>query len=96
MCGHRKHHGSCCCECNCECCTCDGHHCDCDSECCCEEEHDHGSCCEGGAHHGAGRHFRRRFETRAERIAKLEAYLRDLQAEAQAVEEQIAELKGVG
>jgi hypothetical protein len=42
------------------------------------------------------RHFRRRFHTREERVARLEEYLRDLKAEAKAVEEQIAELKTVG
>jgi len=37
--------------------------------------------------------FRRRFPTREERIAWLEQYLKELQAEAKAVEERIAELK---
>jgi hypothetical protein len=40
--------------------------------------------------------FGRRFPTRDERIARLEEYLKDLQAEAKAVEEHIAELKAVG
>ncbi|MBC7234813.1 MAG: DUF5320 domain-containing protein [Chloroflexi bacterium] len=40
------------------------------------------------------RAFRRHFATKEERIAWLEAYLADLRAEAQAVEERIAELKG--
>jgi len=39
--------------------------------------------------------FGRRFPTREERIAWLEEYLKELQAEAKAVEERIAELKAV-
>jgi len=46
------------------------------------------TCCCGGQ-------FQRRFQTRAEQVAVLEAYLHDVQAEAQAVEERIAELKAV-
>jgi hypothetical protein len=42
---------------------------------------------------GSGFTFRRRFPTREERIAWLEQYLKDLQAEAKAVEERIAELR---
>jgi hypothetical protein len=42
-----------------------------------------------------GRSFRRRFATRDERIAHLETYLGELQAEAQAVEERIAELQAI-
>jgi hypothetical protein len=38
--------------------------------------------------------FRRRFRTREEQIGELEEYLRELQAEAKAVEERIAELRG--
>lgn len=37
--------------------------------------------------------FRRHFATREERMAWLERYLQDLKAEAQAVEERIAEMK---
>ncbi|MCS7260077.1 MAG: hypothetical protein NZ765_04755 [Anaerolineae bacterium] len=37
--------------------------------------------------------FRRRYRTRAERIADLEAYLADLRAEVQAVEEHLNELR---
>jgi hypothetical protein len=47
-------------------------------------------CGEGG--HGPT--FRRRFQTREEKIARLEAYLKDLLAEAKAVEERLAELRG--
>jgi hypothetical protein len=40
--------------------------------------------------------FHRRFPTREERIAWLEEYLKDLQAEVKAVEEHLAELKAAG
>lgn len=40
--------------------------------------------------------FRRHFFSRDERIAGLEHYLSDLQAEAQAVEEKLATLKAAG
>jgi len=46
-----------------------------------------------GQHFGPGGHFRRRFPTREERIAWLEEYLKELQAEAKAVEERIARMK---
>jgi hypothetical protein len=45
---------------------------------------------------GPGMHFRRRFLTREERIARLEEYLKALQAEVKAVEEAIAEMKAAG
>jgi len=50
-----------------------------------ENHHHHHHCQPGGFH----RHFR----TREERIAHLEEYLKELQAEARAVEELVAELK---
>ncbi len=58
--------------------------------------HDHGK---GGQHHGgcccgSGMHFHRRFLSKEEKLARLEAYLQDLKAEAKVVEEQIKELKG--
>ncbi|HSV74286.1 MAG TPA: hypothetical protein VLH79_11055 [Chthonomonadales bacterium] len=37
--------------------------------------------------------FHRRFVSRAEKIAKLEGYLADLQAEAQAVQEKLTRLR---
>jgi hypothetical protein len=71
--------------------------------CRCGGGHDRGCCCGRGPHHeggyrgrcegGPGRHFRRHFFTREERLAWLEAYLKELQAEAKAVEEKMAELK---
>ena len=50
----------------------------------------HGGECGCG---GEGGPFRRHFFTREERIAWLEEYLKELQAEAKGVEERIAELK---
>ncbi len=84
MCCHREHlHHHSCCHCGCCC----GHCCGCHSGCCeggrCTYE-----CCEAGA---SG--FRRRYRTRAERISELEAYLADLKAEVQAVEEHLKELR---
>ena len=55
-----------------------------------------GGCCCGPVAWGTGFPFERRFPTREERIAWLEEYLKDLQAEAQAVEERIAEMKAAG
>lgn len=50
----------------------------------------HGSgCCDTGA----GIDFHRRFVSREEKIARLEAYLADLQAEAQAVQEKVTRLR---
>lgn len=58
---------------------------------CCEPPFEaHGKGCGGDT---AGHGFHRRFRTRDERLAELEAYLADLRAEAQAVEEKIAELR---
>ena len=78
---HHQHHGG---ECGC---SGHGEH---------HRHHDHGGhcgCgCEGKAW-GPGSPFRRRFPTREERIAWLEEYLKDLQAEAKGVEERIAEMK---
>ncbi len=75
-------------------------------DCGCEHGHrGHGGCCGGGhergPHHGYGGRcgegrpggFRRRFVSRAERIAALEAYLAELRAEVAAVEEHLADLK---
>ena len=69
------------------------------------EGHGECGCGEGEGHHwrehagdcGCGGHgFHRRFVSRGERIASLEEYLKDLQAEAQAVQERIAELRAAG
>jgi hypothetical protein len=70
-----------------------------------EHHGDHGYgysyCCCGegsgpGGRFGPGMRFGRRFPTREERIAWLEEYLQELQAEAKAVEERIAEMKAAG
>ena len=66
-----------------------GQECDCGSE---HEGHHHRCGCRCCCHGDPGepeRSFWRRFTTREERIAKLQAYLQDLRAEAQAVEERI-------
>ena len=54
-----------------------GCHCNCGCDCCCERDH----------------HFHRRYRTKAEQIAELEAYLAELKLEVQAVEERLADLK---
>ena len=57
--------------------------CDCkngDCECGCD-------CC------GNEQHFQRRYQTKTEQIAELEAYLAGLKLEVQAVEEHLADLK---
>ena len=58
--------------------------------CCCEES----CCCDCGddCDCGGGK-LKRRFQTKAERLPALEAYLADLKLEVQAVEELIADLK---
>ena len=73
-------------------CHCDhptGHDCECEGHghaCSCGEGE-----CECGCH--GGHHFERRFQTKAEQIAELEAYLTDLKAEVHAVEEHLADLR---
>jgi hypothetical protein len=61
------------------------------------EKH-HGCECKGRHHRGScdcdnRSHFKRRFLTREEKVARLEQYLENLQLEAQAVEEHIALLQ---
>ena len=52
----------------------------------------HGSnCCSCGCHHGGM--MNRHFTSKEELIAKLEEYLKQLQAEAKGAKERIAELK---
>ena len=72
-----------------------GHHTD--DECGCGR---HGHACGCGEGQGerecdchGGHHVERRFQTKAEQIAELEAYLTDLKAEVQAVEEHLADLR---
>jgi hypothetical protein len=62
----------------CEHCGCQSDHgCNCGSDC---------ECCRGG--HA----FHRRYQTKAEQTAELEAYLEQLKTEVQAVEERLADL----
>jgi hypothetical protein len=67
-------------------CDCKGGECQCDSECSC-------GCNCGCDCCGEGTHFPRRYQTKAEQIAGLEAYLAELRLEVQAVEERLADLK---
>ena len=60
--------------------------CGCDCDCGCEC----GDTCECACHAG---HFERRYQTKAEKIAELEAYLGQLKLELQAVEEHLADLR---
>ncbi|MDP3185066.1 MAG: hypothetical protein Q8M58_07340 [Anaerolineales bacterium] len=69
------------CEDKCACegsCECGKDGCSCGCKC---------ECCGGG-----GR-FHRRYQTKAEQIAELEAYLAELKTEVQAVEERLADLR---
>ena len=50
----------------------------------------------GGVHHGHGEFMQRRFISKEEIVAKLQDYLKQLQAEAKGVGERIAELKKAG
>ena len=65
-----------------ETCNCKDESCECGGDCQCGCE-----CC-GGRHH-----FQRRFQTKAEQIEELEAYLAELKLEVQAVEEHLADLR---
>jgi hypothetical protein len=64
----------------CENCGCESSDCDC------------GCTCDCHAHHHEG-HFERRYQTKEEKIAELEAYLKELRLELMAVEEHLADLK---
>jgi hypothetical protein len=61
-------------------------------DCGCQENQECGcSCsCESGGYAGP---FERRFQTKAEKIAELEAYLSELKTEVQAVEEHLVDLR---
>ncbi len=78
MCGHEHHHQE------------HSHECGCGAGGCGCEEEAAGCSCGCGGHHGE---FRRHYETKAERIAELEAYQADLKVEMEAVEEQLADLR---
>jgi hypothetical protein len=62
----------------------------CDKDCDCKNgDCDCGCSCDCGSEH----HFDRRYQTKAEQITELEAYLSELKLEVQAVEEHLADLK---
>ena len=65
-------------------------------DCCCGASHDRWSC-ECGCNCGCGGHsphsFKRCYQTKAEQIVELEAYLSELKTEVQAVEEHLADLR---
>lgn len=65
-----------------ETCNCKDGACECGDGCNCGCE-----CC------GGGHHFQRRFQTKAEQIEELEAYLAELKLEVQAVEEHLTDLR---
>jgi hypothetical protein len=50
-------------------------------------------CCQGNCDCHSGGRFHRRYQTKAEQIAELEAYLAELKSEVQAVEEHLADLR---
>ena len=64
--------------------------CDCQSDQGCSCGCDGGCGCECSGHAG---HFERRYQTKAEQIVELEAYLNELKTEVQAVEEHLADLR---
>ena len=64
--------------------------CDCQSDQGCSCGCDTGCGCECSGHAG---HFERRYQTKAEQIEELEAYLDELKTEVQAVEEHLADLR---
>ena len=64
-----------------ETCDCKNGSCDCQNGCSCGCD-----CC-------GGQKFQRRYQTKAEQIADLEAYLADLKLEVQAVEERLSDLR---
>jgi hypothetical protein len=65
------------------------HECACGGDCECGE---HGCRCDA-AYGFESRHLQRRYPTKAEQIAELETYLKDLKLEAQAVEEMLVDLR---
>ncbi len=67
-----------------------------DNECGCGDECSCGGSCSCGCGEGCGNEsgrFHRRYQTKTEQIASLEAYLHDLKLEVQAVEERLADLR---
>jgi hypothetical protein len=60
-------------------------------QCGCQSDHECSCGGDGGCECGGG--FERRYQTKAEQITELEAYLGDLKTEVQAVEEHLADLR---
>jgi len=60
--------------------------------CDCQSDEECGCTCDCGCGGHAGG-FERRYQTKAEKIAELEAYLGELKTEVQAVEEHLADLR---
>lgn len=60
---------------------------------CCSHDQGKGVPHHGGCGCGSGGHFPRRFLSKEERVAKLEAYLKDLKAELKEVEGRIQAIK---
>ena len=61
------------------------------NECTCGQDSGGCSC---GCDCCQGQGFQRRYQTKAEQVAELEAYLGELKTEVQAVEERLADLRG--
>ncbi len=59
-------------------------------QCNCQSDQDCSCDCECGGHSA---YFERRYQTKAEKITELEAYLSELKTEVQAVEEHLADLR---
>jgi hypothetical protein len=59
-------------------------------QCNCQSDQGCSCGCECGGHAG---YFERGYQTKAEKIAELEAYLSELKTEVQAVEEHLADLR---
>jgi len=64
-----------------------------DHDCCCAGACGDGSCQRGEECTCKDGHFQRRFKTKVEQIAELEAYLDETKKEVQAVEEMLADLR---
>jgi hypothetical protein len=63
-------------------------------QCGCQSDQECNCGCDGGCECGGNAgHFERRYQTKAEQIAELEAYLEELKTEVQAVEEHLADLR---
>jgi hypothetical protein len=65
--------------------------CGCRSGCCCDRGGSCGCGCRCKCSGEGG--FKRRYQTRAEQVAEIEPYLKDLKAEVRAVEQKLADLK---